>query len=104
MENPRALVGVRLSPERQSVFGRGDSVFGHGMTRLLAGVGYAVGVLAVVLLIDAIGSQGAGGLVVVLLVGSLGGWISAFGGAWKAVSPPICSRSRGSRSSSGMKS
>jgi mannose/fructose/N-acetylgalactosamine-specific phosphotransferase system component IIC len=46
-------------------------------------LGYAVGVVLVVALIDAIGDQGAGGLLVVLLVGSLGGWISAFGGAWK---------------------
>ncbi|MEX2100442.1 MAG: hypothetical protein WEB19_03415 [Acidimicrobiia bacterium] len=52
-------------------------------TRLLAGLGYAVAVLAIVLLIDAVGRQGTGGLVVVLLVGSLGGWISAVGGAWK---------------------
>ena len=52
-------------------------------TRALAGVGYALGVLCVVALIDAIGDRGAGGLVVVLVVGSLGGWISAFGGAWK---------------------
>jgi hypothetical protein len=52
-------------------------------TRLIAALAYAVGVLAVALLVDAIGRQGAGGLVVVLLVGSLGGWISAFGGAWK---------------------
>jgi hypothetical protein len=52
-------------------------------TRLLAGLAYAVGVLLVVLSIDAIGDQGAGGLAVVLVVGSLGGWISAFGGAWK---------------------
>ena len=52
-------------------------------TRLLAGLAYVVGVLAVVLVIDAIGDQGAGGLAVVLVVGSLGGWISAFGGAWK---------------------
>jgi hypothetical protein len=52
-------------------------------TRLLAGVAYAVGVLLVVWFIDTIGDQGAGGLAVVLIVGSLGGWISAFGGAWK---------------------
>jgi hypothetical protein len=51
-------------------------------TRLLAGCAYAVAVLAVVLAIDAIG-DGAGGVAVVLIVGSLGGWISAFGGAWK---------------------
>lgn len=52
-------------------------------TRLFAGAGYAVGVLAVALVIDAIGHRGTGGLAVVLVVGSLGGWISAFGGAWK---------------------
>jgi len=52
-------------------------------TRLLAGAAYAVGILLVVWFVDAIGSQGAGGLTVVLVVGSLGGWISAFGGAWK---------------------
>ena len=67
-------------PMQLSVRGR---VVTKRRTRLLAGLGYAVGVLAVVLVIDAIGQQGAGGLAVVLIVGSLGGWISAFGGAWK---------------------
>ncbi len=52
-------------------------------TRVVAAAGYVVGVLAIVLAIDAIGSRGTEGLVVVLVVGSLGGWISAFGGAWK---------------------
>jgi hypothetical protein len=52
-------------------------------TRLVAGAGYAVGVLAVVAVVDAIGRRGDGGLAIVLVVGSLGGWISAFGGAWK---------------------
>jgi len=52
-------------------------------TRLLAGAAYALGIVLVVLFVNAIGNQGAGGLTVVLVVGSLGGWISAFGGAWK---------------------
>jgi hypothetical protein len=67
-------------PMQLSVRGR---VVTDRRTRTLAGVAYVVGVAAIALLIDAIGRNGAGGLVVVLLVGSLGGWISAFGGAWK---------------------
>ena len=67
-------------PMQLSVQGK---VVTNRRTRLVAGAGYAVGVIAVVLVIDAIGRQGDGGLAVVLIVGSLGGWISAFGGAWK---------------------
>jgi hypothetical protein len=67
-------------PMQLSVRGR---VVTDRRTRLFAGAGYAVGVLTVVLVIDVIGQQGAGGLAVVLVVGSMGGWISAFGGAWK---------------------
>jgi len=51
-------------------------------TRLLAAAAYVVAVVAIVLAIDAVGN-GSEGIVVVLVVGSLGGWISAFGGAWK---------------------
>ena len=67
-------------PMQLSVRGR---IVTDRRTRLVAGAGYALGVFAVVLVIDAIGQQGAGGLAVVLVVGSMGGWISAFGGAWK---------------------
>jgi len=52
--------------------------------RLLAGAGYAVAVAAIVLGIDALQDADVlGGLAAVLVVGSAGGWISAFGGAWK---------------------
>jgi len=61
---------------------RGTLVTRRG-TRLLAAAGYVVAVVAIVLAIDAVGNEGSEGLVVVLVVGSLGGWISAFGGAWK---------------------
>jgi hypothetical protein len=67
-------------PMQLSVRGR---VVVKRRSRLLAGTAYIVGVLAIVLAIDAIGREGGEGIVVVLLVGSLGGWISAFGGAWK---------------------
>jgi len=67
-------------PMQLSVRGR---VVTRRRTRLVAGAAYIVGVLAVVFAIDAVGRHGTEGLVVVLIVGSLGGWISAFGGAWK---------------------
>jgi hypothetical protein len=53
--------------------------------RWLAAVAYVLGVAAVVGGIYALQELGPGldGWVVVLLIGSLGGWISAFGGAWK---------------------
>jgi hypothetical protein len=51
--------------------------------RWLLGAGYAVAVALIVLAISALDDAGVDGLPAVLVVGSLGGWISAFGGAWK---------------------
>jgi len=51
--------------------------------RWLIGAGYAVVVALIVLGIDALQDTGVDGLPAVLVIGSLGGWISAFGGAWK---------------------
>lgn len=51
---------------------------------LLAGAGYAVVVALIILGIDALQSADVlSGWAAVLVVGSAGGWISAFGGAWK---------------------
>ena len=53
--------------------------------RLFAGFLYLVGVLSVVYGIYRLQqvSLGRGELITVLAIGSVGGWISAFGGAWK---------------------
>ena len=53
--------------------------------RWLAGAVYAAGLLGMILAVAALGraKPGPEPLAVVLLVGSAGGWISAFGGAWK---------------------
>ncbi|MDT8340329.1 MAG: hypothetical protein RQ751_02350 [Longimicrobiales bacterium] len=53
--------------------------------RLAAGAAYLAGGLAVVYLVHRLETWGAGlpPLLVVFLIGSAGGWISAFGGAWK---------------------
>jgi len=51
--------------------------------RWLLGAAYAVVVALIVLGIDALQDAGVDGLPAVLVIGSLGGWISAFGGAWK---------------------
>jgi hypothetical protein len=51
--------------------------------RWLLGAGYAVAVALIVVAISALDDAGVDGLPAVLVVGSLGGWISAFGGAWK---------------------
>jgi hypothetical protein len=53
--------------------------------RLLAGFGYVVIVVAALIGIHALQDVELGipRLVMVLLIGSIGGWISAFGGAWK---------------------
>lgn len=54
-------------------------------TRRLAGAGYLIGVGAVVGGIYALQehARGTEGVGAVLLIGTAGGWISAFGGAWK---------------------
>ncbi|MGH7527626.1 MAG: hypothetical protein ACREMX_13085 [Gemmatimonadales bacterium] len=69
-------------PMQFSVFGK---VVRSRAARLLAGAGYVAGLVALVVLVhwldrSAIAPHGLG---TVLLVGGLGGWISAFGGAWK---------------------
>ena len=53
--------------------------------RLSAGAGYLAGVVAVVFGVRYLQTSGvfSNGLVAALVVGSIGGWISAFGGAWK---------------------
>jgi len=53
--------------------------------RLSAGSGYLVGVLGVAYLVYFLQQSGAisNNWVAVLIMGSFGGWISAFGGAWK---------------------
>ncbi|MCJ7672956.1 MAG: hypothetical protein MUP67_13060 [Acidimicrobiia bacterium] len=62
---------------------RGKVVEQRGQV-LLAGAGYALVVAAIVLGIDALQSADIlSGLAAVLVIGSAGGWISAFGGAWK---------------------
>jgi hypothetical protein len=54
-------------------------------TRLLAGAGYVAVLLALVVVVSAIDRSIADPMPVwlVVAVGGLGGWISAFGGAWK---------------------
>ena len=51
--------------------------------RWLMGAGYALAVALIIVAIDALQDTGIDGIVAVALIGSLGGWISAFGGAWK---------------------
>jgi hypothetical protein len=70
-------------PMQLHVFGK---VVQSRRTRWLVGAVYAVGLLLVVAGIHALQHadfKPASGLAVVLLIGSVGGWISAFGGAWK---------------------
>ncbi|MFQ5641313.1 MAG: hypothetical protein ACE5IR_25320 [bacterium] len=69
-------------PMQFSVFG--NVVESRGI-QLTIGFLYMVGVLSVSYSIYALQHNGfqPSGLVVVLTVGSIGGWISAFGGAWK---------------------
>ena len=66
-------------------FSVGGSVVQSSAVRLSAATGYLLGVVGVVYLVYYLQriQFGAPGLVAVLSVGSLGGWISAFGGAWK---------------------
>ena len=51
--------------------------------RVVLGVGYAAGLLALALLVRRYLAQAGPSPVMVALVGSIGGWVSAFGGAWK---------------------
>ena len=50
--------------------------------RALAGVGYATGIGVILFAVSRI-SPSAGGFLGLVAIGSIGGWISAFGGAWK---------------------
>jgi hypothetical protein len=63
----------------------GGQVVEQRTRRLAAGVTYAAIVAVLVLAIYALQEWGGGlrGVGAVLVVGSVGGWISAFGGAWK---------------------
>jgi hypothetical protein len=65
-----------------AVFGR---VVKNRSVRLLAGAVYAAALLAIFALVYSIDRSRVEPfpLPVILLVGGLGGWISAFGGAWK---------------------
>jgi hypothetical protein len=69
-------------PMQFAVFGK---VVRSRGARLLAGAGYVLVLLAMVVLVDWIdrGVADPTPLWLVVLVGGLGGWISAFGGAWK---------------------
>ncbi len=51
--------------------------------RWLAGAGYTGAVVLVAVLLTALQPEGRSPLVARLLVGTIGGWLSAFGGAWK---------------------
>ena len=69
-------------PMQFAVFGK---VVRSRGARLLAGAGYVTMLLAMVVLVDWIDGTVADPMPqwLVVLVGGLGGWISAFGGAWK---------------------
>ena len=69
-------------PMQLAVFGK--PVQSRG-ARLLAGAGYMLGALALIVMVEWIDRTVADPmpLWLVVLVGGLGGWISAFGGAWK---------------------
>ena len=69
-------------PMQLAVFGK--PVQSRG-ARLLAGAGYVLGVLALIVMVGWIDRTVPDPmpLWLVVLVGGLGGWISAFGGAWK---------------------
>jgi hypothetical protein len=69
-------------PMQFAVFGK---VVRSRGARLLAGAGYVVVLLAMVLVVSAIERGVADPMPVwlVVAIGGLGGWISAFGGAWK---------------------
>jgi hypothetical protein len=63
----------------------GGRVVNSTPTRLLVGLAYCVIVLLAVWGVHALQDADTGipRIVMVLLIGSIGGWISAFGGAWK---------------------
>jgi len=69
-------------PMQFSVFGQ---VVRSRSARLLAGAGYVAACLGILLLVIAVerASPDPTPLGTVLAIGGLGGWISAFGGAWK---------------------
>ena len=69
-------------PMQLAVFGK--PVQSRG-ARLLAGAGYFLGVLALIVMVEWIDRTVPDPMPhwLVVLVGGLGGWISAFGGAWK---------------------
>jgi hypothetical protein len=69
-------------PMQFHVFGK---VVESKASRLLLGAAYLIGVVAVVLGLALFqrADHGLSPWTVVLIIGSIGGWISAFGGAWK---------------------
>jgi hypothetical protein len=69
-------------PMQFAIFGK---VVKSRGARLLGGVGYFLVLVGMVFLVHLLDRSRTGPhpLAVVLLVGGLGGWISAFGGAWK---------------------
>jgi hypothetical protein len=69
-------------PMQLHVLGR---VVRSRVVRLTAGLVYTAGLIGMLLLVEAIGHRKPSPfpLLLVTLVGGLGGWISAFGGAWK---------------------
>ena len=77
----KKLIG-RVAPEMRPVFGQ---VVRSRRARLLAGAGYVAVLLGMVLLVDWLDRVIPDPMPVwlVVLIGGLGGWISAFGGAWK---------------------
>jgi len=74
--------GKYFIPMCFAVFGR--PVADRGLRRL-AGLGYVLGVVGVVVTLAALGTPNGARppLWLLLAVGTTGGWISAFGGAWK---------------------
>jgi len=69
-------------PMQFHIFGK---VVESKSSRLWLGAGYLIGVLAVVFGLTWFqnADHGLSAWTVVLIIGSIGGWISAFGGAWK---------------------
>jgi hypothetical protein len=69
-------------PMQLHVFGR---VVESRAVRLTVGLCYTAGLVGMLLAVHALDRNGAGShsIVLVALVGGIGGWISAFGGAWK---------------------
>ena len=68
-------------PMQFSVFGK---VVESRSTQLAVGLGYVVVVLAIGFALNSLQSKiELPGMLVVLTIGAVGGWLSAFGGAWK---------------------